>query len=116
MRPIHIADVTAQASAADLHITAWLRARQRRLLPIQLDWDEVDNPEAAQLFVDEVQGAPKTRLRRLEKSGITGLLGNMAGRRCHNKPVADRGLTQTGRQNEHANTKSMTDVRSKKGK
>ena len=54
LRPMSVADVTAEAADESLRVRAWIRARRRRLFPITLDWDHVDNPEASQAFAEEV--------------------------------------------------------------
>lgn len=54
LRPFSVADVKAEAAGASLQVKAWIRARERRLVPITLEWDQVDNPEASQAFADEV--------------------------------------------------------------
>lgn len=54
-RPFNIADVYAQAKEDALIVTAWVRAKGLRLLPVRFAWEQVDNPQAAQAFSQEVR-------------------------------------------------------------
>lgn len=53
-RPFNIGDVVADLKERGLAIRAWIRWKGLRLIPIRFKWSEVDNPEAAEAFVDEV--------------------------------------------------------------
>lgn len=55
LQPVAVEDFDARTEGDDLQIIAWIRARGLRLAPIVLSWKEVDNPVAAQAFVDELQ-------------------------------------------------------------
>jgi hypothetical protein len=60
--PFRLYDVTAKLERGSLHVTAWMRAAGLRLAPINLTWEQVDNPEAAEGFVQEIQRR-KTEVR-----------------------------------------------------
>lgn len=53
-RPFHVADVYAQARNNTLTVTAWVRAKGLRLVPVRFAWKQVDNPQAANAFAQEV--------------------------------------------------------------
>jgi hypothetical protein len=54
-RPFDIADVRAQAENGGLAVTAWVRAKGLRLVPVRFAWEQVDNPEGARAFAKEVR-------------------------------------------------------------
>lgn len=54
LRPFSVADVNSSVKGEALRITAWIRAGGLRLAPITLVWKHVDNPDAAQAFVQEL--------------------------------------------------------------
>ncbi|RME42713.1 MAG: hypothetical protein D6791_17080, partial [Chloroflexi bacterium] len=54
LRPFNIADVTANAKDDGFWIMAWVRAGGLRLAPVTVGWRKVDNPDAAQAFVREL--------------------------------------------------------------
>lgn len=54
LRPFSVADVTANSKQDGLWIMAWLRVGGLRLAPVSLGWKRVDNPDAAQAFVEEL--------------------------------------------------------------
>ena len=58
-RPIHLDDVVAKLSEDWLRVRAWIRTGGLRLIPVTLIDGRVDNPVAAQDFVEEV-GERKT--------------------------------------------------------
>jgi hypothetical protein len=62
-RPVHIDDVVANLADDWLQVRAWVRAGGLRLIPVTLIDGRVDNPVAAQDFVEEVQ----------ERKTVTGL-------------------------------------------
>ena len=64
--PFQVADVHAAADDDWLRISAWYRAGGLALAPVTLVNGRVDNPQAAQAFVEELE-------RR--KSEVTGALG-----------------------------------------
>ncbi|MGD1993726.1 MAG: hypothetical protein PVI59_11085 [Anaerolineae bacterium] len=66
-RPFHIVDVDASLEDGRLNVRAWLRTGGLRLFPISLITGRVDNPEAAQAFIHEVD-------RRQTKAGRPGIL------------------------------------------
>lgn len=62
-RPVHVDDVVANLAEDWLQVKAWIRTGGLRLIPITLIDGRVDNPVAAQDFVEEVQ----------ERKKVTGL-------------------------------------------
>lgn len=58
-RPVHVDDVVANVSDDWLQVKAWIRTGGLRLIPITLIDGRVDNPVAAQDFVEEI-GERKT--------------------------------------------------------
>ena len=54
LRPFSVADVTASVKEDGLWVMAWVRAGGLRLAPITVGWRTVDNPDAAQAFVKEL--------------------------------------------------------------
>jgi len=55
LHPFSIADVDAEAEADHFHVQAWVRAGGRRLAPVRFSWDHVDNPDASNAFVEELE-------------------------------------------------------------
>jgi hypothetical protein len=53
--PIHIDDVNASLEDERLRFTLWQRLGGLRLAPVRLDMGRVDNEEAAQAFIDELE-------------------------------------------------------------
>ncbi len=54
--PIHISDVKGEVAGEDqLKLTIWKRVGGLRAAPILLQFDNVDNPEAAQAFIAELK-------------------------------------------------------------
>lgn len=53
--PIHISDVNASMEDDQLQVTLWQRMGGLRLAPVQVDMGQVDNEEAAEAFVDELE-------------------------------------------------------------
>jgi hypothetical protein len=64
--PFRVADVKAATEDDWLRIRAWYRAGGLALVPVTLVDGRVDNPQAAQAFVDELEE---------RKSEVTGALG-----------------------------------------
>jgi hypothetical protein len=56
LKPIDLADFNAKLDGETLQTTVWIRAGGLRLAPIMMSWQEVDNPDGASAFVDELQG------------------------------------------------------------
>jgi hypothetical protein len=54
MQPFRIADIDASLEDERFQTTAWTRAAGLRLAPIRFTVDPVDNPQAAQAFVQEL--------------------------------------------------------------
>ncbi|MFQ5341761.1 MAG: hypothetical protein ACE5F6_09480 [Anaerolineae bacterium] len=54
LRPFSVADVTVSVKEDGLWIRAWVRAGGLRLAPMTVEWSKVDNPDAAQAFVKEL--------------------------------------------------------------
>ena len=53
-RPFNVADVSAKAKGGGLRLAAWVRAGGLRLAPVSFRMERVDNPEAAEAFVEEL--------------------------------------------------------------
>ena len=53
--PIHVNDVNARMEDDQLQVTLWQRMGGLRLAPVQFDMGHIDNEEAAEAFVDEVE-------------------------------------------------------------
>lgn len=66
--PFQVADVNADADEDWLRVRAWYRAGGLALAPITLVNGRVDNPQAAQAFVEELEE------RTSEAAGAVGLL------------------------------------------
>jgi len=54
MRPFHVGDVEAELEGESLRVTAWGRPGGLRLAPFVVAMDRVDNPDAAQAFMNEL--------------------------------------------------------------
>lgn len=54
LRPFAVTDVNVSVKDGGLRIAAWIRAGGLRLVPVTVAWERVDNPEAAQAFVKEL--------------------------------------------------------------
>jgi hypothetical protein len=61
----HLSDVEAESPDGGLRVTAWVRANNLRLAPVLFRMKEVDNPRAADDFVNEIkrrkEEAPTTK-------------------------------------------------------
>jgi hypothetical protein len=55
----HLSDVVAESPDNGLRVTAWVRANNLRLAPLLFRMKEVDNPKAADDFVDEIKRRKK---------------------------------------------------------
>jgi hypothetical protein len=53
--PVQINDLSASLKGDSLTITAWRRAAGLRLAPMRISLDRVDNPEAAEAFIHELE-------------------------------------------------------------
>lgn len=53
--PIHISDVNAEMDDDQFQVTLWPRVAGLRLAPVKFDMGQVDNEDAAEAFVDEVE-------------------------------------------------------------
>ncbi|NDJ52141.1 MAG: hypothetical protein GYB68_03535 [Chloroflexi bacterium] len=56
----HLSDVEPNLQSGRLRLRLWLRAGGLRTVPINFVFSEVDNPAAAQAFVDEVRRQRRT--------------------------------------------------------
>lgn len=54
LRPFPLADFNASFNEGTLSTTTWLRPGGLRLFPVSITWSEVDNPDAAEAFANEV--------------------------------------------------------------
>lgn len=70
-KPFLIRDVAAKADNGDLQVKAWYRTGGLRLAPVTLVEGRVDNPEAADAFVKEVER------RQASRDGRFGFLAFM---------------------------------------
>jgi hypothetical protein len=70
MRPFHIADVNAHLTDNQLRVIGWTRAAGLRLAPVVFMVDPVDNPDAAQAFVDTVNTRQQTASQPGEFPGL----------------------------------------------
>jgi hypothetical protein len=52
--PVHIRDVDARLDDEELRVILWQRAAGLRLAPILFNMERIDNVEAAEAFIDEV--------------------------------------------------------------
>jgi hypothetical protein len=55
IEPIPLADFDAEMHGDALQTTAWIRTGGLRLAPVMVTWQDVDNPQGARAFIDEVQ-------------------------------------------------------------
>lgn len=53
--PVHIKDFNASLDGEQFMIKVWQRTRGLRLIPIQLEIDPVDNTDAAEAFIEELE-------------------------------------------------------------
>lgn len=53
--PIHVSDVNAKMDEDRLQVTLWQRMGGLRLAPVQFNMGRVDNEEAAEAFVEELE-------------------------------------------------------------
>ena len=61
--PIHLKDFAATLDEETFSIRIWQRFRGLRLLPISLEIDPVDNPEAAEAFIAELDLRSQNAIR-----------------------------------------------------
>ena len=61
-QPFRVADIYARAKEDALSVTAWVRAKGLRLVPIRFAWQQVDNPEGASAFAQEVRARREVAL------------------------------------------------------
>lgn len=54
IEPIPLADFDAEMREGTLQTTAWIRAGGLRLAPVMMTWEDVDNPQGAKAFVNEL--------------------------------------------------------------
>ena len=60
VKPIPLGDFNAEMKGDALQATAWIRTAGLRLAPVMMTWDDVDNPEGAKAFVDELDSRKQT--------------------------------------------------------
>jgi len=58
--PVHVNDINAAIDDDRLRVTLWPRVAGLRLAPVQLKMGQVDNEEAAEAFVDELEQRKET--------------------------------------------------------
>jgi len=69
--PVHLSDVSANLNGGDgehLNLTVWQRLGGLRLVPVKVSMGRVDNVEAAEAFVDELE----ERKREIEPASRFG--------------------------------------------
>lgn len=76
LRPFSIDDVQAEAENGGLRFVAWTRVAGLRLAPIIFNMEQVDNPEATDAFVKELQ---KRKTSVTSAEGLPGLMNYWAG-------------------------------------
>jgi hypothetical protein len=68
--PVHIKDFSANLEGERFSILVWQRFRKLRLAPIQLVIDPVDNPDAAEAFINELDQRQEEASRVFRFPGI----------------------------------------------
>jgi len=58
--PVHISDVNARLSGDRFLVRVWPRLAGLRLLPVGINMGQVDNEDAAEAFVDELESRKET--------------------------------------------------------
>lgn len=58
--PINVGDVNARLNGDRLRVTLWPRMRGLRLAPVRINMGQIDNPDAAESFVDELEKRKET--------------------------------------------------------
>lgn len=74
--PIQLSDVNAKLEDKRLKVTAWKRLGGLRLTPLRLNLPEVDNPDAAAAFVDELD---ERKMASAQQQKFTGPLDYWIG-------------------------------------
>jgi len=67
--PVPVSDVESSLHGQDFHLTAWQRMRGLRLVPVRFSMEQVDNPEAAEGFIEELTA------RKKEADQVSAFLG-----------------------------------------
>jgi hypothetical protein len=67
--PFNVSDVYADVDEKQLSVTAWVRASGLRLAPVTFNMAHVDNPDAAEAFVKQLE------VRKADDGGSGGLPG-----------------------------------------
>jgi hypothetical protein len=70
--PFVLDDVDASMAGEDLRVTAWSRTEDRRLQPIVIALEHVDNPQAAAAFANEVNRRKLASARRVRLTQAVG--------------------------------------------
>lgn len=55
MKPFPLRDFDAELRGDTLQTTAWVRVGGLRLAPVMMKWEQIDNPNGAEAFVEEVE-------------------------------------------------------------
>ncbi|NIV14808.1 MAG: hypothetical protein GWN62_27105 [Aliifodinibius sp.] len=77
--PVHIKDFNASMDGNEFKIQIWQRLRKLRLAPIQLVIDPVDNPDAAEAFINELEDRKQEATRAARFPGILDYWFTWAG-------------------------------------
>ena len=77
MQPIPVEDFDADFEDDALTATAWIRAGGLRLAPVRLTWEQVDNPDGAVAFVEELQS--RRQAREVDEAAIPNPFDYWAG-------------------------------------
>jgi hypothetical protein len=70
--PFVLDDVDASMAGEDLRVTAWSHTEDRRLQPIVIALEHVDNPQAAAAFANEVNRRKLASARRVRLTQAVG--------------------------------------------
>lgn len=58
--PVHVSDVNAKLKEDSFHVRIWPRVAGLRLAPVGINMGQVDNEDAAEAFVDELEYRKET--------------------------------------------------------
>jgi hypothetical protein len=76
LRPFDVGDVYADANNGGLQVTAWVRAGGLRVAPVIFSMAQVDSPQAAQIFAEELEHRRTTVGRPRKLPGLLDYWGS----------------------------------------